>query len=397
MEVSASGNELMLNAAGESHTIKAYNHSWNHLVLTFEAFDSTLVAYINGEMAFNAFRTTPLQLPNTTLTIAGRPDNSYLWSGVIDDIAIWNRALTFGEAASLHKQEAAQFEHTPDVDQENASLISMISNGDSDAVAGRFSAEMQKRDRNYINITHSSVLDYGCADENALNFDFKALADTTGNAGHVAAMNAMYCEYPDISGRSWTPNDDPDRLTETIRVSGDSDADGVLDTEEISGCDDPTACNYNPEATDSYANYSFLEYLHLGATDSTRFYISRTPVSWEQALEDAAAVGGHIGTVQSVEEALMLADRTSFSNEIALAPADTLHLTGHKFILMGEAEGSRYYRSETDTLSLHDWMNTPEVRWSQLRENLLVIESEAENAALTNMLFEPIGHLSLRD
>ena len=219
LEVSASGNELMLNAAGESHTIKAYNHSWNHLVLTFEAFDSTLVAYINGEMAVNAFRTTPLQLPNTTLTIAGRPDNSYLWSGVIDDIAIWDRALTFGEAASLHKQEAAQFEHTPDVDQENASLISMISNGDSDAVAGRFSAEMQKRDRNYINITHSSVLDYGCADENALNFDFKALADTTGNAGHVAAMNAMYCEYPDISGRSWTPNDDPDRLTETIRVS----------------------------------------------------------------------------------------------------------------------------------------------------------------------------------
>ncbi len=400
LEVSASGTELMLNAAGESHTIKAYNHSWNHLVLTFEAFDSTLVAYINGEMAVNAFRTTPLQLPNTTLTIAGRPDNSYLWSGVIDDIAIWDRALTFGEAASLHKQEAAQFEHTPDVDQENASLISMISNGDSDAVAGRFSAEMQKRDRNYINITHSSVLDYGCADENALNFDFKALADTTGNAGHVAAMNAMYCEYPDISGRSWTPNDDPDRLTETIRVSGDSDADGVLDTEEISGCDDPTACNYNPEATDSYANYSFLEYLHLGATDSTRFYISRTPVSWEQALEDAAAVGGHIGTVQSVEEALMLADRTSFSNEIALAPADTLHLTGHKFILMGEAEGSRYYRSETDTLSLHDWMNTPEVRWSQLRENLLVIESEAENAALTNMLFEaqiPYAWLALTD
>ena len=243
------------------------------------------------------------------------------------------------------------------------------------------------------------VIDYGCADETALNFDTRALRDSTDNA-NFDVMNARFCEYPDLSKLSWTPNDALSRSAETLSIPGDSDNDGVIDTEEISGCNDPAACNYNPEATDSYANYSFLDYLHVGATDSTQFYISREPVTWDQAIIDAEAAGGHIGTIHTREEALLLASRTQFSDEIALAPADTLYLTGHKFSLLGEAAGSRYYISETDSLSMYEWMHSPNVNWAHLKENLLMVDDAAENAALTSLLVAaevPYAWLPLTD
>ena len=34
---------------------------------------------------------------------------------------------------------------------------------------------------------------------------------------------------------------------------GDADGDGICDANEIAGCQDESACNYNPDATDSAA------------------------------------------------------------------------------------------------------------------------------------------------
>ena len=34
-------------------------------------------------------------------------------------------------------------------------------------------------------------------------------------------------------------------------VTVDADGDGVCDGEEIAGCQDESACNYNPDATDA--------------------------------------------------------------------------------------------------------------------------------------------------
>ena len=399
LEISCQGEMLTVNAAGVEHSIKANGHSWNHLVLTFDNLDSNLTGYINGLLAFNELGTEPLQLPHHPVALAGRPDGSGQWLGAIDDIAIWNRTLTYGEATSLHKQEGARFQHEPELDQDNRTTVNLIIENSTAFVRGRYDQEMAKRDGSYIVINHMPVIDYGCADETALNFDTRALRDSTDNA-NFDVMNARFCEYPDLSKLSWTPNDALSRSAETLSIPGDSDNDGVIDTEEISGCNDPAACNYNPEATDSYANYSFLDYLHVGATDSTQFYISREPVTWDQAIIDAEAAGGHIGTIHTREEALLLASRTQFSDEIALAPADTLYLTGHKFSLLGEAAGSRYYISETDSLSMYEWMHSPNVNWAHLKENLLMVDDAAENAALTSLLVAaevPYAWLPLTD
>ena len=100
----------------------------------------------------------------------------------------------------------------------------------------------------------------GCMDENALNYN----ADATDDDGT--------CAYPDISGCIETTacnynenaNQDnnlcffPDECdscsgeidgTGTV-IDNDSDNDGVCDADEITGCTDPTACGYNPNATD---------------------------------------------------------------------------------------------------------------------------------------------------
>ena len=39
--------------------------------------------------------------------------------------------------------------------------------------------------------------------------------------------------------------------------TADDDSDGICNTDEIVGCQDQTACNYNPNATDPWgSNYS---------------------------------------------------------------------------------------------------------------------------------------------
>ncbi|MBQ81651.1 MAG: hypothetical protein CL825_03655, partial [Crocinitomicaceae bacterium] len=84
-------------------------------------------------------------------------------------------------------------------------------------------------DADYMDITlcdFSSCI--GCTDEAACNFN----ADATIN-------DQSMCEYPESSFLDCDGN-----------CVNDTDGDGVCDENEIPGCTDPTASNYNPEATD---------------------------------------------------------------------------------------------------------------------------------------------------
>ena len=80
------------------------------------------------------------------------------------------------------------------------------------------------------------VLDYmevdGCTDSSACNYD----ADATEDDGSCED-GCDTCNY------------DADGNFESI-TDGDSDGDGVCDDDELAGCTDMMACNYNPDATD---------------------------------------------------------------------------------------------------------------------------------------------------
>ncbi|MDA8606736.1 hypothetical protein N9L13_06865 [Flavobacteriales bacterium] len=80
----------------------------------------------------------------------------------------------------------------------------------------------------------------GCTDDAACNYDTEAIQEDGS------------CEYPvDLFGIDYV-----DCNNECLN---DNDGDGVCDEDEVAGCTDPGACNYNPEATDQLIPCDFPE------------------------------------------------------------------------------------------------------------------------------------------
>lgn len=95
-------------------------------------------------------------------------------------------------------------------------------------------ADMVAVDDHFIGLTDGQgcfefiPLAMGCTDPAACNYD----------AG--AGFNPGLCSYPESPSVDCAGN-----------CLSDADDDGVCDADEIAGCTDPTACNFNPEATDA--------------------------------------------------------------------------------------------------------------------------------------------------
>ncbi|HIA02285.1 MAG TPA: hypothetical protein EYN66_10305, partial [Myxococcales bacterium] len=73
---------------------------------------------------------------------------------------------------------------------------------------------------------------FGCTDATACNYDLNATSD---NGSCLVPTGCDYCFGSAIA-------------------DGDTDGDGVCNNEEIPGCQDPTACNYDPIYTDDAGN-----------------------------------------------------------------------------------------------------------------------------------------------
>ena len=82
----------------------------------------------------------------------------------------------------------------------------------------------------------------GCQDESACNFD-------------IFATDSDFCIYPEGICETCSGENDG---TGTV-VNNDSDGDGVCDEDEVPGCQEETACNYNSNATDSDNSCVFPE------------------------------------------------------------------------------------------------------------------------------------------
>jgi hypothetical protein len=76
-------------------------NSWN-LVTTVKEANGTIKIYLNGNLIFTQTVSTPL-IGNVSGRIGSAVWNSSeYWNGKIDDVAIWNRALTAAEVLSLY-------------------------------------------------------------------------------------------------------------------------------------------------------------------------------------------------------------------------------------------------------------------------------------------------------
>ena len=76
----------------------------------------------------------------------------------------------------------------------------------------------------------------GCTDSTACNYDSTALCD---DGSCIPATDCDTCSGEQDG-------------TGTL-VNNDADDDGICDNDEIIGCQDPEACNYDPNATDEGA------------------------------------------------------------------------------------------------------------------------------------------------
>jgi hypothetical protein len=93
---------------------------------------------------------------------------------------------------------------------------------------------------------------FGCMDDTACNFNSEATDDDASCefTSCVGCMDVTACNF---NAEATEDDDSCTYATNCVDCDGisyDSDADGVADCDEVAGCTDMMACNYNPDATD---------------------------------------------------------------------------------------------------------------------------------------------------
>ena len=143
----ASGNYFRTQAA------RPQPNAWTHIGALYSSGNQQL--FINGVLVDQDVNSLMLQFPEVTMFL-GKRTNSAFWDGSIDDVGIWNRALTEDEILTLYNAEPP-------------------APGCTDPTACNFDAEATSDD--------GSCIPSGCMDSEACNYN--ALAECEGEA----------CEY----------------------------------------------------------------------------------------------------------------------------------------------------------------------------------------------------------
>lgn len=90
------------NPGGCSPTLINTNQ-WNHIIIVIKQIEKTFNVYKNGVFWFNG-NVGNIKPYEGFLTIGNNSSNAFGFNGKIDDIGIWNRALTSQEITQLHNQ-----------------------------------------------------------------------------------------------------------------------------------------------------------------------------------------------------------------------------------------------------------------------------------------------------
>jgi hypothetical protein len=110
--VGSANNDRIINMVYANSTVSctASSLEWHHISMTVES-NGTQKAYLDGNLIqTNVIAGTLDNIYSNELNIGRKPTSDFdAWGGLIDDIGIWNRALTAAEVQQLYTLNACTF------------------------------------------------------------------------------------------------------------------------------------------------------------------------------------------------------------------------------------------------------------------------------------------------
>jgi|GEM_PF-3694725 len=272
-----------------------YYDEWTHICVVYDNDESNLKTYINGNLDQVAdqpigFYDSFISPMNDAFQIGDVEENNSMgngnlyWDGKIDNLTIWNKALTSEEVISY-------MQCPPTSPQEN--LISLwtfenIENNVFTSSLGTSSPQTANLIGNETNIQNEIISntctigctisdsinvafnDSGCIDITACNYDADATCDDGSclyldECGECGGTGTLGCT--DMSACNYDSEADCDDESCTYPVQyydcsgnclNDIDGDGICNGLEIPGCTNQEADNYDSSATDDDGTCEYL-------------------------------------------------------------------------------------------------------------------------------------------
>ena len=258
-----------------------------HVVGVHSFSQASISIFLNGEVVPNELLvldiTDPSISPDIDLFLGKYGTSASYFHGTIDDIAIYNRALSAEEVQTLYVG-ASDFPGCTYADACNYDSGATVDDGTCTFPAPNYDCSGNC----LLDLNNNGLCDLeeaaGCTNVDAINYNADATLDDGScmvtckgdfdNDGQITINDLLgflaaygnQCEGAgcmDPSGCNYDPNSTFDLgyceyPAEFFNCDGtpvnDTDGDGVADELEVAGCTDPEACNYDALATDDNGN-----------------------------------------------------------------------------------------------------------------------------------------------
>ena len=182
-------------------------------------------------------------------------------------------------------------------------------------------------------------------------------------------------------------------------ISGDSDGDGYSEypvDQEVSGCQEPDACNYNDVATDNHPNLTGWHYV---ATIGSKYIFQTKSMSRADASSKASDYNGRLFRSLNPEEFALLRHRTNDA-ECWIGTPDTLDIGGVLWKkISSDAQsattGSVYYTTMPDYafpnsidggFEMETFLDQSPKEWAEISEYMLSVDSPTEEQAILDIM-----------
>lgn len=100
---------------------------WHHVVHVFAASgaNTTLTVYVNGAKVGNTVSTATVNMNFTSLNFGAARTGVRVFDGMLDEVAVWNRAITANEVTELHQRGQASLALNADLAAAGKAFVSV--------------------------------------------------------------------------------------------------------------------------------------------------------------------------------------------------------------------------------------------------------------------------------